>query len=316
MKNPLSALALVAALLLPVPAMAGKLLVCTTQIVEHPSLDAMREGFRETLKARGLEVEYKVYTAQGSMDMAVQIANQIRGDRPDLILAIATPTAQAVVQKIKDIPVLFTGITDPLAAGLVKNMEKPGGNVSGMTDKSPVDRQMALIREILPAARTIGVLYNAGEPNSVISFGQIKAECAKLGLAVEARTVSTSAEVYAAAKSLVGKVDAVTVPTDSTVVAVLESVIKVCEEARIPLFAADTDTVQRGALAAVAVDYRRMGVQTGEMAVRILKDGAKPADMPVESLRDLQLYVNLPAAARYGVTLPEALVRRADKVIR
>ena len=317
MKRLFIALTLVAAALsLHSPAMAKKVLVCTTQIVEHPALDAVREGFKETMKAKGIDAEYKVYTAQGSMDMAIQIANQIRGDKPDLILAIATPTAQAVAQKIKDIPVLISAVTDPVAAGLVKSMEKPGANVSGMTDKSPVDRQMALIKEILPNVKTIGVLYNAGEANSVVSFEQIKAECDKLGIKVEPRTVSTSAEAYTAAKSLVGKVDAITVPTDNTVISALESVVKVCEESKIPLFAADTDSVQRGVLAAVALDYYRMGKQTGEMAYRILQQGAKPADMPVESLKDMQLYVNLAAAQKYSVTLPEALVKKADKVIQ
>ncbi len=317
MKRLFTALALVAAALtLTTPAMAKKYLVCSTQIVEHPALDAVREGFKETMKAKGLEVEYKVYTAQGSMDTAIQIANQIKGDNPDLILAIATPTAQAVAQKIKDIPVLISAVTDPVSAGLVKSMEKPGANISGMTDKSPVDRQIALIKEILPKVKTIGVLYNAGEANSVVSFEQIKAECAKNGIAVEPRTVATSAEAYTAAKSLVGKVDAITIPTDNTVISALESVVKVCEESKIPLFAADTDSVQRGVVAAVALDYYRMGKQTGEMAYRIMKDGAKPADMPVESLKDLQLYVNLPAAKKYGVTLPEALVKKADKVIQ
>lgn len=295
--------------------MAAKYVVSSTQIVEHPALDAVREGFRDTLAEKGLDVDLRVYVAQGSMDMAVQIANQMRGDNPDLILAIATPTAQAAAQRIRDKPILFSAVTDPVAAGLVKDMNKPGANISGMTDKSPVDRQMALIKEIVPGIKTLGVLYNAGEANSVVSFEQIKEECAKIGIAVEPRTVSTSADVYAAAKSLVGRVQAIAVPTDNTVISALESVVKVCEEGKIPLFAADTDSVQRGVVAAIALDYYRMGKQTGEMAWRILTQGAKPADMPVESLADLMLYVNLSAAKRFGVTLPEALVARADSVI-
>ena len=309
--------ALAAALLLQSPeAQAKKFLICTTQIVEHPALDAVCQGFKDELKAKGLDVDYKVYTAQGSMDMAIQIANQIRGDNPDLILAIATPTAQAVAQKIKDIPILISAVTDPVAAGLVKSMDKPGANISGMTDKSPVDRQIGLIKEILPKIKTLGVLYNAGEANSVVSFNQIKDECAKQGIAVEPRTVSPSAEAYTAAKSLVGQVDAITIPTDNTVISALESVVKVCEENKIPLFAADTDSVQRGVLAAIAVDYYRMGRQTGDMAYRILTQGAKPADMPVESLKNLMLYVNLSMAKKYGVTVPESLIKRADKVLK
>ncbi|WP_029894379.1 ABC transporter substrate-binding protein [Desulfohalovibrio reitneri] len=316
MKRILTACLTLAALISPAAAVqAADYLISSTQVVEHPALDAVRNGFQDYLKENGVEAEYKVYTAQGSMDMAIQIASQIRDDDPDLILAIATPTAQAVAQKLHNKPILISAVTDPVAAGLVDNMEKPGGNISGMTDKSPVDRQMALIKEIVPGVETIGVLYNAGEANSVVSYNMIEEECAKLGIEVEPRTVSTSAEVYSAAKSLVGRVDAITIPTDNTVISALESAVKICEEADIPLFAADTDSVERGVVASIAIDYYRMGRQTGEMARRILVEGADPGQMPVETLKDLKLYVNTSAAAKMGVDLPGDVIDRADTVI-
>ena len=289
--------------------------VSVTQIVEHPSLDAMRQGFLDRLMALGLKVEPMVHIAQGNMGTNVQIASQIQGENPDLILAITTPSAQAVVQKIKDKPIVFTGVTDPVGAGLVKLLGAPGGNVTGMTDMSPMDRHLALIRECVPGLKRLGVLYNSGEPNSVVLVNVLKAECAKAGVALEEATAANSAAVYQAAKSLVGRVDAVYVPVDNTVVSALESAIKVCEQNRLPFFSGDTDSVARGTVAALAVDYRKMGEQTADMAARILKDHKKPGEMPVESIKTLALYVNTAAAARMGLTLPQTVLERADKVL-
>ena len=317
MKSPaIVSLCALALILSAVPAQAAPPVVSISQIVEHPSLDAMRQGFIERLAALGVEAAINVHIAQGNPSVNVQIASQMLGEDPDLVLAITTPSAQAAAQKIKGIPVLFTGVTDPVAAGLVASLEAPGGNVTGMTDKSPVDRQLALIREILPGLKTLGVIYNAGEPNSVTQLDMLKAEAKKSGLAVVEATVTNSGGVYQAAKSLVGKCDAVYIPLDNTVVSALESAVKVCTEGRLPLFSSDNDSVGRGAVAAMALDYRRMGEQTADMAKRILVDGEKPAAMPVESLKELQMVVNATAAAAMGVTLPESVLGKADKVIK
>lgn len=290
--------------------------VSVTQIVEHPSLDAMRQGFLDRLAALGIKVEPMVHIAQGNMGANVQIASQIQGENPDLILAITTPSAQAVAQKIKNRPILFTGVTDPQGAGLVKLLDAPDGNVTGMTDMSPMDRHLALVRECLPGLKRLGVLYNAGEPNSVVLVNRLKAECSTAGIVLEESTVANSAGVYQAAKSLVGRVDAVYIPVDNTVVSALEAVIKVCEQNRLPLFSGDTDSVARGTVAALAVDYRKMGEQTADMAAHILKDGKKPGDMPVESIKEPALHVNTAAAARMGLTVPQTVLERADKALR
>lgn len=295
---------------------AGPYTVSVTQIVEHPALDALRNGVMDRLKERGADVSYNVHIAQGNMATNVQIISQIKGERPDLVLAIATPGAQAAAQKIQDIPIVFTGVTDPVSAGLVKDLQNSGtGNVTGMSDFSPMDKHVALIREIVPAAKTIGVIYNAGEPNSVVLVDALTAEAAKAGMAVEGASVANSSGVYQAAKSLVGRADVVYVPTDNTVVSAMESAVKVCTQNRLPLIVADVDSVDRGAIAAVAVDYYKMGLQTGDMAYRILVEGIAPGDIPVEFLEDLNLHVNLKAAAAMGVTLPEATVARAEKVV-
>ncbi|WP_285904871.1 ABC transporter substrate-binding protein [Pseudodesulfovibrio pelocollis] len=295
---------------------AGPYTVSVTQIVEHPALDAMRQGVADRLKERGADVSYNVHIAQGNMGTNVQIVNQIRGEKPDLVLAIATPGAQAAAQKIQDIPILFTGVTDPVSAGLVKDLQNSGGgNVTGMSDFSPMDQHVALIREIVPSVKTIGVIYNAGEPNSVVLVEKLTEEATKAGINVEGATIANSSGVYQAARSLVGRADVIYIPTDNTAVSALESAVKVCTQSRLPLIVADVDSVDRGAIAAVAVDYYKMGLQTGDMAYRILVEGVAPGDMPVEFLEDLNLHVNIKAAAAMGVTLPEATIARAAKVV-
>ncbi|SFM43581.1 ABC transporter substrate-binding protein [Thermodesulforhabdus norvegica] len=297
---------------------AGKVItIGITQIVEHPALDATRQGFIDALRDHGYvegeNVKYDIQIAQGNMATANAIAKNLVGKKVDMILAIATPTAQAVVNATKDIPVLIAAITDPVGAGLVKSLERPGGNVTGTTDKSPVDRQLELEREILPGLRRLGVIYNSGEDNSRASVREIKEVASGMGIEVVEATVTNSSGVMLAASSLVGKVDAIHIPTDNTVVSALEAVVKVCEDNKIPLFAADIDSVPRGAIAALGIDYYRLGRQTGEMAYRILK-GANPGDMPVETLKELKLVINKEAAEKMGVKLPESVVSRADVV--
>jgi len=259
-------------------------------------------------------VKYNVHIAQGNIATANQIANQILDEAPNLVLAIATPTAQACAQKIKDIPILATAVTDLVGAGLVKSMDAPGANVTGMTDMTPIDRHVELIKEFLPDIKKLGVIYNAGEANSVTLVNILKEESAKRGVEIQEATIANSSGVYQAARTLAADCDALYIPTDNTVVSALESAIKVCAEAKKPLFSGDNDSVERGALASLGFNYYGLGRQTGQMAMRILIDGAKPADMPVERLKDLQLSVNKSAAKNFGVVIPEAILKRAQQV--
>jgi putative tryptophan/tyrosine transport system substrate-binding protein len=291
-----------------------------SQIVEHPALDSTRKGFMEYLQKNGYpegkRVQYDYKNAQNNRPVSGQIARKFVGDRVDLILAISTPSAQDAAAATKEIPILFSAVTDPLAAGLVKSLTKPGGNVSGTTDLSPVSRQVDLILDIVPNAKKIGTIYNAGETNSVASVKQLKAEAAKRGLSVVETTAATSSAVKMAAESLVGKVDVIHVPTDNTVVLAFESVVKVCRHNKIPLFAADTDSVARGAIAALAVDYYKLGSQTGEMAKKVLDGSEKVGNLPVESQKELQLHLNPDAAKKMGVKLSGEMVKKAAKLIK
>lgn len=293
-------------------------LIGISQFVEHPALDAVRNGFIDYLNENGYvegeNVMYDVNFAQTDFGTATLIANKLVGLNPDLVLAIATPSSQAMVNATETIPIVYSAITDPVGAGLVSDLSGGGKNVTGTTDLSPVDRQFELIVEIVPDIKKLGFIYNAGESNSLKSLEQAKEEGAKLNIEIVEATVSNSSEVMTAAESLVGKVDAIHIPTDNTVVSAFEAITKVCMDNGIPLFAADVDSVPRGAVAAIAIDYYRLGRQTGRMAIKILK-GKNPGDMATESLEDLLLYVNLSSAEKMGIEIPKKVVDDADKVI-
>lgn len=295
--------------------------ISVSQFVEHPALDAVLKGFQDYMKEKSIRVNYNVHNAQANMATAVQIASQIMGEEPDLILTIATPTSQACAQALKKsprmqkTPFLFTAVTDPLAAGLVTNLNRPGKNITGVSDLLPIDKHIGMVRKFFPNLKKLGVIYNAGEANSKVNANKIREEGKKLGFEVSDATVSKSSEVYQATKSLIGRVDAAFIPTDNTVVSALESAIKVCIRNKLPLFCADVDSVARGAVAAMGFDYYKHGYQTGAMAQRIL-EGENPANIPVETQKELQLHLNLKYAALMGVKVPEHILSAADKIYR
>jgi putative tryptophan/tyrosine transport system substrate-binding protein len=294
--------------------------VAVTQIVEHPSLDAVRDGLQASLAeagyVEGKSLRWEWQSAQGNPATAAQIASKYAGANPDVIVAIATPSAQAVASAAKNTPIIFSAVTDPVGAKLVASTDKPGGNVSGVSDLSPIDQQLALIREILPEAKTLGILYSAGEDNSVSLVKLVKEQAPEKGFTqVKEATVSASSEVAGAARSLIGSVDAIYVPTDNTVVSALESVVQVGQDNDVPVFSGDTDSVKRGAIAGISFNYQDVGRQTGEMVVKVLK-GARPSDLPVEYVKAVQLFVNPASAKEMGVTIPDAVSARADEVVK
>lgn len=299
---------------------ADALQIGISQIVEHPALDAARDGIIKTVKECGFEnAEFETQSAQGNMVTANQIANKFAGDKKDLVIGIATPTALALINTFKklspDTPVIFSAVTDPVGAKMISDLNNPGGMVTGVSDLAPIESQFNLIYELGFTPEAVGIIYNSGEQNSRSQLELAKKAAAKKGVKLIERAIANSSGVYSAAQSLVGKVGAIFVTTDNTVVSALESVVKVANEHDIPLIMSDTDSVDRGALAAKGFDYYKHGVQTGEMVCRILK-GAKPADTPVEFQEDLQLMINLKAAKEIGYTFPEEIVNSADKVVK
>jgi putative ABC transport system substrate-binding protein len=310
-KAALAALALV--LIAPADAAETKN-VAITQIVEHPALDACRKGVEEELKAQGIEVTWSYESAQGNPGTAAQIARKFVGDAPDAIVAISTPSAQAVVAATRDIPVIFTAVTDPVGAKLIADPKKPGGNVTGMSDLSPLAKHLDLIARITPNAKRIGVIYNPGEANSVTLVGLVKEHAPAHGMTIVEAAAPRSNDVLAAARSLVGKVDAIYVPTDNTVVSALEGVIKTGIESKIPVYAGDTDSVPRGAIAALGFNYYDVGRQTGAIVARVLK-GEKPGDIAVQGVEKTELAVNPKSAEAMGVTIPADVIAEAKTVV-
>lgn len=289
------------------------------QIVEHPALDAARNGFLETLKKAGYEegknltVNYQ--NAQGDANNLQPIAQKQAADKPDLILAIATPSAVAMASATKDIPILITAVTDPAGAKLVKSAEKPDTNVTGTNDMNPIKDQLELLQKLVPSAKKVGVIYNAGEQNSQTQVKMVKELALGLGLEIAEATVTSSADVMQATQSLVGKVQAIYVPTDNTVVSAAASVLQVSDKAKIPVIAGESSVVDKGGLATIGIDYAKLGQQTGDMALRIIK-GEKPQDMPIESQKDFAITVNKKNADAIGVTIPEDILSKAAKVIK
>ena len=300
-------------------AQAADVTVATTAIVEHPALDAARDGVRDELAAAGYEdgknLRFLYESAQGNPATAAQIARKFVGEAPDVIVPISTPSAQAVVSATKDIPIVFTAVTDPVGAKLVADPVKPGANVTGMSDLSPIGKHIELIQQVTPDATSVGVPYNPGEANSITLLALVKQEAEARGLAVVEAPATKSSEVLGAAQSLVGKADVIYIPTDNTIVSALEAVVKVGIDNKVPVYAGDTDSVPRGAIAALGFNYYDLGRQTGKMVVRILK-GEAPGDMAVEGVEITELYVNPGMAEKMGATIPDALIQQAKEVVR
>ncbi|SDU08041.1 ABC transporter substrate-binding protein [Stappia sp. ES.058] len=312
-----AAAVLMSAIVLPATA-AEMTKIAITYIVDHPAIDAARMGIVDELAdggyTEGETLDISVQSAQGSMPTQLQIAKAFAGMAPDLLIAISTPSAQALQSAAGDIPVLFAAVTDPVEAKLVASMEAPGGTITGTSDKQPFAPTLELIKTLVPDATTIGVIYNAGEANSVSQVAALKLAVEAFGLKLEESTASQTAMVADAAVSLAGRADAILIPTDSTVVAAVESVVNVGKKAKVPVFASDTNSVERGALAALGFDYYKLGRLTGQMAIRVL-DGESPGAIPVGVLDTQDLYLNKASAAAMGVTLPGDILEKAKKVV-
>ena len=294
--------------------------VAITQIVEHPALDACRKGVKDELAEQGYVVgknlKWSFESAQGAPSTAAQIAKKFAGENPDVVVGIATPSAQALASSARGIPLVFSAVTDPVGAKLVKSMDKAnGGNITGVSDLSPIDSHMALVKTIVPQAKKLGVIYNPGEANSATLVNLVKKYAPAHGMEVVEAGAPKSSDVLAAARSLVGKVDAIYVPTDNTVVSAFEAVVKVAKQSKIPVISADTDSVKRGAIAAQGFNYYDLGRQTGKMVVAIL-NGKKAGEIQPQGVSKTELYVNPESAKEMGVTLSDDLIKSAKEVVK
>ena len=290
-----------------------------SQFAEHGSLDNCREGFIQGLEEEGLvegeNLKIKVSNADSDTGTAAQIADTFVADKVDLICAIATPSAQAAYNSARntDIPVVYTAVTNPEEAQLADDQGMPVGAVTGTSDQLPVEAQLAMIREILPDAKTIGILYTTSEANSAYSITQYEKYAEEYGFTLETAGVTNTSEVSMAAASLLDKVDCLTNLTDNTVVSALPTVLDQANEKNIPVFGSEIEQVKRGCLAAEGLDYVNLGIETGKMAAQILKGEAKAEDMKYELLTDSSLYINQAVADNLGITVPDDMTQRAEE---
>lgn len=266
-----------------------------TQLVEHPSLDKARNGFIKALEDKGykdgenIKIDYQ--NAQNDMLTTQTIANKFVSDKKDLIYAVSTPSAQAAYNSTKDIPILITAVTDPVAAGLVKSLDKPEGNLSGTSDYISIDKNLELIKTLVPKAKTIGVLYSTSEVNSKIQVDMLKKYASKNNYKVVEKGISSSNEINQAISSLSKNIDVLYVPTDNLIVSSMPIVSKIATDNKIPVIASEDGSVKSGALACQGIDYEKLGYKTGEIAVKVL-NGEKVSNIPISTLDDTQIIIN------------------------
>ena len=299
---------------------AGTYTIGIAQFAEHGSLDNCREGFLQGLAAEGIE-EGKNLTvlyenAQADGGTASQIVNNFLAKKTDLICAIATPMAQAAYSGAKkvNIPVIFTAVTDPVAAALAKEDGSPVGEITGTSDKLPVEKQLEMIRKILPDAKKIGILYSTSEVNSETAIKEYKAAAANYGFEIVEGAVTSTADISLATDSLLEKVDCLNNLTDNTVVSSLPLILDKAGKKNIPVFGSEVEQVKIGCLAAMGLDYVDLGKQTGVMAAKVLKGEAKASELNFEVIKDAAFYGNSKVADTLGITLPKELTDSAAQM--
>ena len=273
------------------------------QLTEHPALDAANKGFVEAIEAADINAKINQQNAQNDQSACQTIASTLVNENCDLILAIATPAAQAVAGATADIPVVCTAITDFAASGLVEDNEAPGCNVTGTSDMNPVVDQIELLHQLVPEAKTVGLLYCTAESNSKLQIDLAAEELDCLGIEGVEYTASSSNEVQQVVESMVGKVDAIYTPTDNTIASAMTVIASIANENKVPTVCGEVAHVEAGGLASISINYEELGRRAGEMAVRILSEGADPADMPIETMTadECDLVYNQKTADELGI---------------
>ncbi len=281
------------------------------QYVEHVALDSAREGFIDALEDNGYidgeNIEIDVQNAQADQSNLSTISDRFVANKVDLVLAIATPAAQSIAGKTKDIPILGTAITDYEAAKLVESNEAPGGNVTGTTDMNPIKEQIDLLVKLVPDAKTVGVIYTSSEDNSIVQAAIAKEAIEALGLNYTEVTVTSSNDVQQAIQSLVEKCDAIYLPTDNVLASSMPIISGITIESKTPVICGEAGMVSGGGLATLGIDYYDLGYKTGLMAIKILKGEAEPATMPIESADKFEFAINGTVARAIGIEIPEDL---------
>ena len=288
----------------------GEYKVGVVQLVEHPALDAANKGFVDALKEKGLsdKITFDQQNAQADQSNLNSIAQRFVSDKKDLVLAIATPAAQTMANASHEMPIMGTAITDYVTAKLVQSNEHPGGNVSGTSDMTPVEKEVDLIIALVPNVKRIGAIYTSSEINSQLQVEKMKAYAASKGITVVEATVSNVNDIQQAATNLVNQdVQAIYTPTDNVLASAMANLAQITDAAKIPVFAADEGMTMTGGVATYSVDYYKLGYQTGLMAAKVLSGEAKISDMAIEMQKEIKLTVNEERAKKLGITIPDTL---------
>ncbi|WP_455481939.1 ABC transporter substrate-binding protein [Bartonella sp. B35(2025)] len=298
---------------------ADKVKIAITQIMANPAADAVRKGVEDVLIRNGYKdgenCEITFLSAQGNIATAMQIARKFVGEKPDVIVAITTPSAQTVSAATKTIPIVFGSISDPIGAKVVHSLTKPGGNVTGTSERIDIAESIRLLWEVKPNLKKLGYLYNASEANSVSTLKVLKDEASKAGIEIIASSATKSSDVQAAARALTSKVDIIFIPSDNTIIATLEGVAKVAQETNTLLFSVDIDSIGRGPFMAQGISFYNIGLDTGELVVRVL-NGEKPGDIDIVQVANHDIGIDVEVAKKAGIVIPQAVLERAVKVIQ
>jgi len=287
-----------------------------SKIVSHPALDAVVKGIQDELKDAKVNATFDVQNANGDINTAASIATKFQSEKVNLAVGVATPTAQALVNTLKGIPIVYSAVTDPVKAGLVPSLTKGGKNVTGVSDMTPVKQQIEMLLKMKKIKR-LGHIYTSSEENAVVLAGMVKQVCKEMKIEFVETTVTKSAEVKQAAQAIAGRVDAIYISTDNTVVSAMSAVADVAAKAKIPIMSADPSSSEtHDVLAAWGFDYYKMGRATGKMVIEILK-GKKPEQIPTRFMTkasDVDLLINLDVAKKLGITVPKDIVKSAKTI--
>lgn len=287
------------------------------QHTTHPALDEAAKGFKEAMKKKDIKVEFVEKNAQGDKGTNDLIAKQFVSDEVDLIYAVATPSATASLNATngKDTPIIFNAVTDAQDAKLVKSNETPGGNITGVSDAAPLEKQLQLIRDVLPEAKTIGMMYNIGEPNGKLQVEQVEKLASKFNFTINVKGISQGSEVASAAQQLAESSDCIYNITDNMIASSAAVITDKANAQKIPVFAAEEgQMVGSGVLASESISYKILGSQAADMAYDILVKGKKPADMPVQIAKSTKLMINKNVAKTLGITFSDELAKRASYI--
>ncbi|MBE6050676.1 MAG: ABC transporter substrate-binding protein [Clostridium sp.] len=287
------------------------------QYIQHTALDASNEGFVEALKEKGYEdgknIEIEQQNAQGKVDVCQQLAGQFVTGQKDLIFAIATPTAQAALNATKNIPIVFTSVTDPVEAGLAKSLKSSGANITGTSDKVNIEEQLELFKKIVPNAKNMGVIYTTSEANSINQVNELKELAPKFGLEIKEIGIANINEINQNLNNALSSIDSLYVPTDNNVAASYALVGDICAKNNLPAVAAEPALVEKGGLLSKGINYKELGKMAGYKAAEIL-DGKNPSDIEIESMKELELTINTDMAKKLNIEIPKDLEATAKKV--